>query len=355
VKPENPQNPRRLRIAVVGCGKVAQNVHLPALAMSRRCELVAVCDSSRVVADGLGRQYGLETVYYDVDDVLADVTIEALIVAVGDPEHVAVATRALEAGKDVLVEKPLGTSAAECHPLRQVVERTSRILQVGVMKRHDPGVEYARAAIGELGKVQSFALWYRASDDRFVDENSIFLPVLRDPQYVRPTYKLERQAYYLATHGSHVFDMVRYVVGDPISVQAVLHVGDGTYSWHGMLRLANGAVGNVELTVYVEGEWAEGFDVYGDRGSVAVRTPNPFFLRPSRVRVFDGATPRTHEPVFTEGNPYLRQLDAFASSVLDGAPVVAGVDDGIAALDLIEATAASAADGGRTVDLNIVG
>ena len=341
---------RPLRIAVIGSGKVAQNVHLPALAKSARCRLVAICDASREVAEGVGRRYGIDRVYEAVDAVLVDELVDAVLVAVGDPLHVTVATQALEAGKHVLVEKPLGMTAAECRPLRDLVRRTGLVLQVGVMKRHDPGLESARHAIRDLiGRPVSFSIWYRAAADRFVDETSVFLPVLRDSAYTRPAYKLDRQPYYLATHGAHLFDLVRYLVGEPQTVQAVLGTRGDAYSWQGVLRLADGTVGHFELTVYVESEWSEGLEVFGEHGSVSVATPNPFYLRPSRVRVFQAETRAWREPIFDDGDPYLRQLDAFAASVLDGAPVRADVDDGIAALELIEAIAASAASGGAAV------
>ncbi len=339
-----------LRMAVIGCGKVAQNMHLPALAKSSRCSLVAVCDESRAVADAIGQRYSVPRAYDSVEAVLADELVDAVLIAVGDPQHVAIVMRALAAGKHVLVEKPLGTSAAECRPLRDAVAGSGLVLQVGVMKRHDPGLEYAAHAVRELiGPPISFSAWYRACADEYVDESSVFLPVVRDPGYVRPTYKLDRQPYFLATHGAHLFDTIRFVVGRPSSVRAVLGRSGETYSWHGLLSAATGAVGHFDLAVYVQSEWSEGLAVYGERGSIAVTSPNPFFLRPSVVRVFDAGSRTWHSPRFTQGDPYLRQLDAFAASVLDGAPVGADVDDGIAALEMIEAVAGSAASNGAEV------
>lgn len=341
----------KLRIGVIGCGKVAQNIHLPALQLASRCELVAVCDASTFVAEAVGRRYGIERVYQDVVGVLDDEAVDAVIVSVGDPDHVGVATRALDARKHVLVEKPLGASVAECLPLRDAVARSGKVLQVGVMKRHDPGVVFAKEAIAELGRISSFSLWYRASADRYVDERTVFLPVIRDPDYRRPPYKLDRRPYYLATHGAHVFDLVRFLMGPARTVQTQLYIRDDVYSWHSLVRLADGVVGSVELTVYVESDWSEGLDVFGTNGSVSVRTPNPFFLQPSAVRVFDGASDSWRQPSFAAGNAYLRQLESFAASVLDGTPVAATVDDGIAALELIEGAAASTEAGGVPVEL----
>lgn len=342
-----PARDRRLRVAVVGCGKVTQNMHLPALAKSSRCELVAVCDVSRAVAQAVADRYGIDRVYTDLAQVLEDDRIDAVLVAVGDPLHVPITLQVLGARKHVLIEKPLGVSAAECEPLREAVKQAGVILQVGVMKRCDPGLEYARRAISNLGHILSFSLWYRASADPYVDEDAAFLPVLRDPAYQRPAYKLDRQPYYLATHGAHLFDNVLYLVGDPEAVQAGVAIHAGTFAWQGLLRYGGDTIGSFELAVYVESEWSEGIEVFGERGSVHVSTPNPFYLRPSTVRVFDASTRGWHEPYFTQGDPYLRQIDAFAASVLDGDPVVADVSDGIAALELLEAVAASAASSGQ--------
>ncbi len=343
----------RLRIAVIGCGKVSQNMHLPALAKSSRCDLVAVCDESHEVGAAIGDRYSVPRVYDSVDAVLADDSVDAVLIAVGDPLHVRIAEQALRSGKHALVEKPLGANAAECRDLRRTVEATGLKLQVGVMKRHDPGLGYARHAVRELiGPVLSFSAWYRASADRYVDESAVFLPVIRDAAYTRPAYKLDREPYFLATHGAHLFDTIRFIVGEPGSVRAVLGHRGEAYSWHGLIRLISGAVGHFELSVYVESDWAEGLAAFGEHGSVGVETPNPFFLLPSAVKVFDADAVAWRSPRFDQGDPYLRQLDAFAASVLDDAPVMADIDDGIAAMEMIEAVQASVARGGAEVELN---
>jgi predicted dehydrogenase len=343
-----------LRMAVVGAGKVSQNLHLPATQKSSACRLVAVCDASPQVAESVSARYSVPAMSFE--DVLASDGVDAVLIAVGDPLHVDFAMMALDAGKHVLVEKPLGRSAEECSPLREKVRETGLILQVGTMKRHDPGIEYARQAVREqIGAVTSFSAWYIACGDDYVDEASVFLPVARDSSYARPSYKLDHQPYYLATHGAHIFDLIRFVVGPPVSVRAELGRRGDTYSWHGLVGLEDGAVGHFELTVYAESDWTEGFAVYGEDGSLRVDTPNPFFLRPSAVRVFDAASAGWSTPSFAEGDSYLRQLDAFAASVNTGKMSVgATVDDGIAALEIIEAVTESVAGGGTEVRIGPV-
>jgi len=334
---------------VIGCGKVSQNVHLPALAKSSRCRLVAVCDTSSEVASAVGRRYAVTGVYEKVDDLLADENVEAVLVAVGDPDHVQVALKALRAGRHVLVEKPLGMSVSECLPLCDAIQETGLKLQVGVMKRHDAGFEFARDSIrDQIGPILSFSAWYRASVDELVDESSLFLPVVRDPGWRRPGYKLDREHYRLTAHGAHLFDGIRWLLGVPSVVHA-MHAGrDGNDSWHGLLRLESGAIGHFELTVYIASEWSEGLDVFGPFGSVHVRAQNPFFLLPARTRVFRSSDGQTIEPSFPAGDPYLRQLDAFARAIVDNKPVEADVRDGIAVLELIDAVERSARPSGAS-------
>lgn len=339
-----------LRIAVIGAGKVAQNLHLPAIEKSTRCELVAVCDASLHVAQAVGTRYSVPGVYDSVDAVLGDDAVEAVLIAVGDPLHVHTAMAALDAGKHVFVEKPLGVTASECAPLADKVLESGLMLQVGTMKRFDPGIEYVRDAVEQqIGPVVSFDARYLASADEYIDESSIFVPVIRDPDYVRPGYKLDLQPYYLATHGVHLFDQIRFVLGAPASVQAIFQRNGDRYSWHGLLRMVNGAIGHFELSVYVESEWSEGLRIFGERGSAFVETPNPFFLRSSQVRVFDAGDQTWHSPTFPNSDAYLRQLDAFAASVRDGEPAGADVAAGIAALEMIEAVERSVDSGGGEV------
>src|SRR5215218_6198769 len=94
-----------VRLALVGCGRIAQVAHLPALEKADGVQLVAVSDPSRAVAEAVARRYGVASVT-DLARLLADETVEAVVVAAPDRFHHAIATEVLRAGKHVLVEKP---------------------------------------------------------------------------------------------------------------------------------------------------------------------------------------------------------------------------------------------------------
>ncbi|MCB0041844.1 MAG: Gfo/Idh/MocA family oxidoreductase, partial [Caldilinea sp.] len=140
---------QRLRVGVLGAGPISQFAHLEATRKARNAELVAICD---VAEDLLARMAAIHMpvrTYTRYDAMLADPEIDAVIIGVADQYHVPLAQRAIDAGKHVLVEKPLGVSIEECETLRAAVQASGPVLQVGNNRRLDPGVPFARTFIRE--------------------------------------------------------------------------------------------------------------------------------------------------------------------------------------------------------------
>ena len=129
-----------VRIALIGCGRIAQVAHLPALEKAQGIDLVAVSDPSQDVAEAVARRYGVPDAYCDVTQIWNDPAIEAVVIAAPDRFHFHLTSAALRAGKHVLVEKPLASTAQECAALAELVAQTGLRLQVGAMKRHDAGL-----------------------------------------------------------------------------------------------------------------------------------------------------------------------------------------------------------------------
>jgi predicted dehydrogenase len=88
--------------------------------------LTAICDAADDLLETIGQQHGVERLYASYAEMLADAPIDAVLIAAADAFHVPLAMQALEAGKHVLVEKPLGTTSAECLPLVEMVAQTGR-------------------------------------------------------------------------------------------------------------------------------------------------------------------------------------------------------------------------------------
>jgi predicted dehydrogenase len=328
-----------VRLALIGCGRIAQVAHLPAVEKAEGAELVAVCDPSAAVAGSVARRYDLAA-HTDRRSVWADASVEAVIVTAPDRFHHALASEALGAGRHVLVEKPMTATLAEAEDLVALVDRTGLTLQVGAMKRHDEGVRYARRFIAErLGRVRSFNAWYRIGDLRPGIEAALFPPVVAEPAARRQEagFKADRRRYLLATHGAHVFDTVRFLLGEVASVVA-RHRQDGPDQlWQVLATTTAGAVGTVTIAADVPGLPSEGVEVFGTTGAVRADLHFPFYRRAATVHAYsDGVVVL---PTLTDGDAYRRQVEAFARAVRGGDGPVPDVRDGLAAVRLIQATA----------------
>ena len=324
-----------VRLGLIGCGRIAQVAHLPAIERTSAVELVAVCDPAAAVAGAVARRYGGPAAHTDQAAVLGDPDVEAVLITAPDRFHHGTAAAALEAGKHVLVEKPLAASVAEAEDLVARVAASGRVLQVGAMKRHDPGLRFARDFIASrMGPARSFTAWYRIGDLRPGIEHTLFPPVVADPAagVAAAAAKADRRRYLLVTHGSHVFDTG--VTGR--------HAGFGRdHVWQLVLTMTSGAIGTVALTVDVPGLPSEGIEVAGESGTVRVDTPFPFYRLASAVQAY--AQGEVVSPVRPAGDAYERQLEAFARTVRGGGRPDPDVRDGLAAVRLIEAAAEAVA------------
>ncbi|HEX4247703.1 MAG TPA: Gfo/Idh/MocA family oxidoreductase [Pseudonocardia sp.] len=340
--------PGPVRLALIGCGRIAQVAHLPALEKADGVELVALCDPNGAVAHAVAHRYDVRSVHTDAAEVFADAGIEAVLIAAPDRFHFDLASAALAAGKHVLVEKPLASTVQQCARLVELVARSGLKLQVGAMKRHDPGLQFARAFVAsKLGDVRSFHAWYRIGGNRAGVEHTLFPRTFDEPgtRRAEAEFKADRERYLLATHGAHVFDTVRFLLGNVRSVTAAHRDFGRDHTWNMLVTLASGAVGSVSIAVDVPGEGAEGIEVFGSAGQVAVNTHFPFFRRASDVRAYCVADGATTSPVRSDTDAYERQAEAFATAVRDGLDPAPDAADGLEAVLLIEAVARSVAAG----------
>src|SRR6218665_849971 len=93
----------RIRIGIVGCGEIAQLMHMPVLDELPEYEIAALCHLSLRTAQALAERYRVPQVYTSIANLVADPHVDAIIVCSFD--HAPVATAALKAGKHVLIEK----------------------------------------------------------------------------------------------------------------------------------------------------------------------------------------------------------------------------------------------------------
>ncbi|RWB08166.1 MAG: Gfo/Idh/MocA family oxidoreductase [Mesorhizobium sp.] len=342
---------RRLRVGVLGCGPIAQFAHLESCVKAGNADLYAICDAAPDLLARMGATYEPQKMYSDYEAMLADPELEAVIVATSDAYHVPMSIRALNAGKHVLCEKPIGTSVEEGEALAEAVRRSGKILQVGHMKRFDPALEAARDFVrDEIGEVLALKAWYCDSTHRYTNTDAVQpLPVTsRLARKPAGNPKADLRQYFMLAHGSHLVDTARFLCGDIVAVRARLNEKFGAYCWFVETEFASGALGHLDLTVAVRMDWHEGFQLYGENGSVIARTFNPWYFRASEVEIFHEKTATAHKPLGADGHFFRRQLEGLADTVLNGTPMRgANVEDGIASIRAMVAIARSVVSGER--------
>ncbi|WP_407271576.1 Gfo/Idh/MocA family protein [Radiobacillus sp. PE A8.2] len=143
-----------LKIGVIGTGSIS-TAHLNAYAKNDDVTVVAICDLNEKRAKAVAETYGATKVYTDYKELLADNDIDAISICVWNNLHAEISVAALDAGKKVLVEKPLSMTVEQAKEVEAAVHRNNQLLQVGFVRRYSSNTKLLKDFIdnGELGEV----------------------------------------------------------------------------------------------------------------------------------------------------------------------------------------------------------
>lgn len=323
---------RVLRLGVVGLGDIAVRAHLPAIAGNARARLVAVAelDPARLA------EYAPAGVRATAEPeaLLEDPEVDAVVLATPAAATAALARAALEAGKWVLAEKPLGVSLAEAEAVAAVPGAADR-LQIGLTYRHHPGVERLRELLdaGALGRpllVQAAICDEPANPDA-------------DPRaYARRLRSLERLPP-VVSDGVHACDRLNLLLGEaPVEVTGWSLRTDPSFATAnvngGVLAYADGTVARLEVVWLTPVLPPSQFIVTGPLGRATLDPPT-FALD---VELADGTTERVEPPGGKTEVCFARQLERFVDACLSGTPPVPGIGEALASLELAERIARAA-------------
>lgn len=340
---------QQLRIGVLGCGQIAQAAHFEACRRARNAELYAICDVAEDLLARMALIHQPRVTYRDYAEMLADPSVDAVIVAIADQFHVAAAREAIMAGKHVLVEKPLGVSVEEVEELRTEVVRSGLVFQIGTMKRFDPGIAFAQRFISEeIGQLLALKAWYCDSTHRYAMTDNLQPLIESSSQSRRPSGnpKADRRRYLMLGHGSHLVDLARFLGGPIEAVRTTYRERFGAHCWFIETHFTDGAIGHLDLTIAVRMDWHEGFQIYGEYGSVLGKTYNPWYFMSSDVECFSERDGQYRRLLGADAHFYKLQVEGFADAVLDGTPMRgASIDDGVAAVRAMVAVARSSESG----------
>ncbi|HVS34726.1 MAG TPA: Gfo/Idh/MocA family oxidoreductase [Gemmataceae bacterium] len=258
---------RRVRTAVIGCGKVGR-IHADALKSVPEAEFAAVCDSDAARTAAFAENYGVRP-YTDIGDLLKDSGAEAVILCTPHPLHAGPAIRAAEAGVHVLVEKPLAANLADCDAMLAAADKTGTKLGVVSQRRFFEPVRRMREAI-DAGKIGRPAL------------GTFLMLSWRDEAYYRSDPWRGRWdtegGGVLVNQSPHQFDLLHWFMGPIEEISGCwanlnhpsIEVDDSAVA---AIRFKNGGLGSIVTSVSQKPGVYTKVHVHGSNGaSIGVQT-----------------------------------------------------------------------------------
>jgi UDP-N-acetylglucosamine 3-dehydrogenase len=151
-----------VKVAVIGCGAIGQRRHIPEAAANTDVKLVALVDIKKDRVEEFAKKYQTDA-YTDYKDMLKKAEVDAVVVGTPNAVHATQAIDSLNAGKHVLVEKPMATTREEAKAMLKAAEKNKRFLMVGQNQRLMPPHAKAKEIMesGRLGKVLTFQTTFK--------------------------------------------------------------------------------------------------------------------------------------------------------------------------------------------------
>jgi myo-inositol 2-dehydrogenase/D-chiro-inositol 1-dehydrogenase len=304
---EAPSN--RLRVAQIGCGRIAQGHDVPGVLKSGLADYVAVCDlDSRRLADSKAQMEAFYRqsatpapqvkTYSDYRELLSQPDVDAVVISTPDHWHAQVAAAAVRAGKDVYLQKPFTMTVAEGIVLRDLVARTGRIVQVGSQQRSTAQFRFACELVrsGRIGAVRRVEIGLPIDPTQADDRRQPVPPNLQYEQwlgctpeayyteqrvhpqhgYGRPGW-LRDESYCLGMitgWGSHHYDTLHWALDTELSgpgrIEAQAQFPDHHRIWnvHGAYQVELTYPGDVKVSV--SDKHPNGLKFIGDAGWIWV-------------------------------------------------------------------------------------
>ena len=153
-----------VKIAVIGCGSIANSAHIPAYMASEKAQIKYFCDIIPQRADAAVEKYGCGKAIYDYHEILDDPELDAVSVCTHNDMHSVISIDFMRHGKNVLCEKPAARILPEALRMQEVSHETGRILSIGVCNRYSNAVNHIKSLIeqGVLGEVYHVYASFRA-------------------------------------------------------------------------------------------------------------------------------------------------------------------------------------------------
>lgn len=333
------KNARVIRLGVVGCGRVTESRHLPALRGVSGVEVVALSDVDAARLESVSGKFGVARRYEDYAELIEAGEVEAVAVCVPPRLHAEVALAALAAGKHVFIEKPLALDLGECDILTARAARTPALkVMVGFNMRWHRLVRAAREVVrrGELGEIKLV--------------RSVFTSgIRRSKDFAEWRRRRESGGGALFELGTHHFDLLRFLLDDEAEeVYASSSAADETATVAARMSgggaqvlsaFSEGTGENHEIEIYGARGWlrvscyrADGLEQFG-----AAQYPGALGTRLRGLKQTLSELPQMIRQARRGGDyvaSYASEWEHFVGAITNDVPVKATLDDGRRALEI---------------------
>lgn len=336
-----------MKVAVIGCGTIANAAHIPSYLNNPEAEIKYFCDIIPERAEKAVEKYGCGTAVVDYHEVLKDPEIEAVSVCTPNNVHAQIAIDALRAGKNVLCEKPAARTYPEALEMQKVQHETGKVLNIGVVNRFNDSVNKIKEYIdqGKLGNVHHVYVSFRSHRS---------IPGLGGAF----TTKAIAGGGALIDWGVHFLDIVMYCCGDPkvhtVTGETFCKLGKemqgyvykdmwaGPPKYDGIYDVDDSVTGMIRTSgpvITLNGAWAQNIgvnemyiDFMGDKGGIRLQYGKEF-----TVYTTENGALVEYTPSFNMRDHFQNEINAFVDCVKTGKKLPSHIDTVIITAEMMQA------------------
>jgi predicted dehydrogenase len=324
---------KRIRFGVLSTARIGVKKVIPAMQKGEHTEVVAIASRSLETSREVANNLDIPRWYGSYETLLKDPDLDAVYIPVPNDQHVRWSIRALEAGKHVLCEKPIGLSAAQVRDLVEAARRHPRLkVMEAMMYRHHPQWRKAKELVeaGQIGNLQSIQVFFSFYND--------------DPHNTRNNPRRGGGA--LMDIGCYPISLSRWLFNaEPQRVFGLLQ-NDPRF---GVDRLVSAildfGVGNATFTCSIHVAPFQRVHVAGTEGHIELSEAafNPPNDRACVIRLMRGG--KIEQLKVEVCDQYGIMADRFAEAILNRAPVPVPLEDAVRNMEVIDAIVASGCSG----------
>lgn len=336
-----------MKVAIIGCGTIANTAHIPAYRKNPKAEIKYFCDINMAKAEEAVKKYQCGEAVEDYHLILNDPEVAAVSICTPNHVHASIAIDCMRAGKNVLCEKPAARTYAEALEMQKVQHETGKTLNIGVVNRFNTSVNLIKDMIqaGELGELYHVYVSFRAHRS---------IPGLGGSF----TTKAIAGGGALIDWGVHYLDIVMYCTGDPepqtVSGQAYCKLGKDmeNYTYVDMWAGPPDYSGTYDVddfvtamirtqgpTVTLNGAWAQNIgvgetyiDFLGDKAGIRLQYGSDFKVYSTK----NGMLLET-SPNYKMSDMFQNEIDSFIDCLETGEKLPSHIDTVILTAKMIQA------------------